>query len=427
MALESICRCAASIIDLQVPARPGSLLHGELVLQRLLSLAAGAAEPRPTSGLRSATRLVVAGDAELSRRFQAEVAEHLQQRCASSNCRATTCRCRPRRRPADGEGRTEQRRTRVTTEHSETVGQAMAGSSGKRCQPWDLRASADVLKGGTARPGLHARHRAGRSASPRACRRGCGVWRRLPPRGPTGYNPPLSARTARGPPASKERDPTGAFGVQASSTTTCDSRSFARRLRRGLPTAAKPSANPFDDIAWRGPAPVPRGIASEVVATIEPAADAQAHLRNGLAGARTAPSTYSASSEAIQPLTAARALLKLVERNGRRSSSSANRPSTTTAARPARCSPRCGSPAGDLSPPRWRWNGAVARASARWMPGLETIEGVDPRPAVVTHRPAASQPEPRFRQAAGHRGEGQDCCWRRCSCGRSSAVASGDT
>ena len=76
----------------------------------------------------------------------------------------------------------------------------------------------------------------------------------------------------------------------------------------------KLSANPFDDIALEEALRLrDKGIATEViVATIAPA-DAQPHLRNGLAmGANRA--IHVVSEEAIQPLTAARALLKLIEK-----------------------------------------------------------------------------------------------------------------
>lgn len=76
----------------------------------------------------------------------------------------------------------------------------------------------------------------------------------------------------------------------------------------------KLSVNPFDEIALEEALRLrEKGIASEVVvATIGPT-DAQAHLRNGLAmGANRA--IHITSSEAIQPLTAARALLKLIEK-----------------------------------------------------------------------------------------------------------------
>ncbi len=79
-------------------------------------------------------------------------------------------------------------------------------------------------------------------------------------------------------------------------------------------SGVKLSANPFDDIALEEALRLrEKGIATEVVvATIGPA-DAQAHLRNGLAmGANRA--IHVVTSEAIQPLTAARALLKLVEK-----------------------------------------------------------------------------------------------------------------
>ena len=76
----------------------------------------------------------------------------------------------------------------------------------------------------------------------------------------------------------------------------------------------KLSANPFDDIALEEALRLrEKGIASEViVATIAPA-DAQAHLRNGLAmGANRA--IHVVTNDAIQPLTAARVFLKLIEK-----------------------------------------------------------------------------------------------------------------
>ena len=76
----------------------------------------------------------------------------------------------------------------------------------------------------------------------------------------------------------------------------------------------KLSANPFDDIALEEALRLrEKGIATEViVATIGPA-DAQAHLRNGLAmGANRA--IHVVTGDAVQPLTAARILLKLIEK-----------------------------------------------------------------------------------------------------------------
>jgi electron transfer flavoprotein beta subunit len=76
----------------------------------------------------------------------------------------------------------------------------------------------------------------------------------------------------------------------------------------------KLSPNPFDDIALEEALRLrEKGVATEViVATIAPA-DAQAHLRNGLAmGANRA--IHVVTDQPIQPLTAARALLKLVEK-----------------------------------------------------------------------------------------------------------------
>ena len=76
----------------------------------------------------------------------------------------------------------------------------------------------------------------------------------------------------------------------------------------------KLSPNPFDDIALEEALRLrDAGIATEVVvATIAPA-DAQPHLRNGLAmGANRA--IHVVADGPVQPLTAARALLKLVEK-----------------------------------------------------------------------------------------------------------------
>jgi electron transfer flavoprotein beta subunit len=76
----------------------------------------------------------------------------------------------------------------------------------------------------------------------------------------------------------------------------------------------KLSANPFDDIALEEALRLrDKGLATEViVCTIGPA-DCQAHLRNGLAmGANRA--IHVVSDQPVQPLTAARVLLKLVEK-----------------------------------------------------------------------------------------------------------------
>jgi len=76
----------------------------------------------------------------------------------------------------------------------------------------------------------------------------------------------------------------------------------------------KLSPNPFDDIALEEALRLrEKGVATEViVATIGPA-DCQAHLRNGLAmGANRA--IHVVTDQPIQPLTAARTLLKLVEK-----------------------------------------------------------------------------------------------------------------
>ena len=76
----------------------------------------------------------------------------------------------------------------------------------------------------------------------------------------------------------------------------------------------KLSPNPFDEIALEEALRLrDKGLATEViVATIGPA-DSQAHLRNGLAmGANRA--IHVVTDHAVQPLTAARVFLKLIEK-----------------------------------------------------------------------------------------------------------------
>jgi electron transfer flavoprotein beta subunit len=76
----------------------------------------------------------------------------------------------------------------------------------------------------------------------------------------------------------------------------------------------KLSANPFDDIALEEALRLrDKGLASEVVVVTMGPADSQAHIRNGLAmGANRA--IHVVTDSAIQPLSAARAFLKLVEK-----------------------------------------------------------------------------------------------------------------
>jgi electron transfer flavoprotein beta subunit len=76
----------------------------------------------------------------------------------------------------------------------------------------------------------------------------------------------------------------------------------------------KLSPNPFDDIALEEALRLrDKGIATEVIVATMGPADCQAHLRNGLAmGANRA--IHVVTDSAVQPLTAARALLKLIEK-----------------------------------------------------------------------------------------------------------------
>src|SRR5690242_5083533 len=76
----------------------------------------------------------------------------------------------------------------------------------------------------------------------------------------------------------------------------------------------KLSANPFDDIALEEALRLrEKGVADEVVIVGIGPADLTAHLRNGLAmGANRA--IHVTTADAVQPLTAARVFLKLVEK-----------------------------------------------------------------------------------------------------------------
>ena len=76
----------------------------------------------------------------------------------------------------------------------------------------------------------------------------------------------------------------------------------------------KQSANPFDEIALEEALRLrEKGVATDVTVVCIGPADLTAHLRNGLAmGANRAIHVISAGT--VQPLTAARVLLKLVER-----------------------------------------------------------------------------------------------------------------
>ena len=76
----------------------------------------------------------------------------------------------------------------------------------------------------------------------------------------------------------------------------------------------KLSVNPFDDIALEEALRLrEKGLADEVVIVTIGPPDAQAHIRNGLAmGANRA--IHVISADAVQPLTAARVFLKLIEK-----------------------------------------------------------------------------------------------------------------
>src|ERR1044072_2929225 len=76
----------------------------------------------------------------------------------------------------------------------------------------------------------------------------------------------------------------------------------------------KLSANPFDDIALEEALRLrEKGVATDVILTAIAPAGPQAHIRNGLAmGANRA--IHVVTTDAVQPLTAARVMRKLVEK-----------------------------------------------------------------------------------------------------------------
>ncbi|MEO7917283.1 MAG: electron transfer flavoprotein subunit beta/FixA family protein [Dokdonella sp.] len=76
----------------------------------------------------------------------------------------------------------------------------------------------------------------------------------------------------------------------------------------------KLSANPFDDIALEEALRLrEKGVAEEVIIVTIGPANAQAHIRNGLAmGANRA--IHVITDQAVQPLTAARVMYKLIEK-----------------------------------------------------------------------------------------------------------------
>jgi electron transfer flavoprotein beta subunit len=77
----------------------------------------------------------------------------------------------------------------------------------------------------------------------------------------------------------------------------------------------KLSPNPFDEIALEEALRLrEKGIATEVVVVTLAPADAQAHLRNGLAMGANRAIHVVTDGKPVAPLTAARTLLKLVER-----------------------------------------------------------------------------------------------------------------
>jgi electron transfer flavoprotein beta subunit len=155
----------------------------------------------------------------------------------------------------------------------------------------------------------------------------------------------------------------------------------AGRFRRGH-RRRQAVANPFDDIALEEALRLrDKGIATEVVvATIGPA-DAQRICAPASRWARTAPSTWSRPMP-IQPLTAARVLLKLVEKEQPFLVILGKQAIDDDASQTGRCWPRSGAGRRPPSPRRSKSTATRPRVTREVDAGLETLE-VD-LPAVIT-------------------------------------------
>ena len=119
----------------------------------------------------------------------------------------------------------------------------------------------------------------------------------------------------------------------------------------GVETAnVKMSMNPFDEIAVEEAVRLKEsGAATEIVAVSMGPPQCQETLRTAFAiGADRG--ILVAHDGALEPLAVARLLKAICEAERPISSFSASRPSTTTATRPARCSPRCSAGRRGLSP-----------------------------------------------------------------------------
>ena len=144
----------------------------------------------------------------------------------------------------------------------------------------------------------------------------------------------------------------------------------------------KLSPNPFDDIALEEALRLrDKGHRQRGGGRHHRPADAQPHLRNGLAmGANRA--IHVVADGLVQPLTAARAFLAGREGTARPGHPRQSRRSTTTPARPGRCWPRCGAARRRPSPASSMSKAGKATVVREVDAGLETLE-VD-LPAVVT-------------------------------------------
>ena len=144
----------------------------------------------------------------------------------------------------------------------------------------------------------------------------------------------------------------------------------------------KMSMNPFDEIAVEEAIRLKEaGKATEIVAVSIGPAQASETIRTALAMGADRGILVKADG-AVEPLAVAKISKPSSRRKSPGWSSSANRRSTTTATRPARCWPRCSAGRKAPSPPRSRSRATASSVTREVDGGLQTVKLK--APAIVT-------------------------------------------
>ena len=138
----------------------------------------------------------------------------------------------------------------------------------------------------------------------------------------------------------------------------------------------KMSINPFDEIALEEALRLREaGHAQEVIVmTIGPDA-AQQQLRTGLAMGADRAILVSADEE-IQPLTAARAMQKLIDQEQPELVVLGKQAIDDDCSQTVKCWPRCGTDLKPPSPPRLAWPMEKPPSLARWMPAWKPLRWI---------------------------------------------------